>query len=190
MMHYAAPTPTGLHPLSIISLAEKLSIKTGGDQYFLDERSTVRALGGRIVEKETWLTGEEVLDSLIVENVRDFEVHVSHSALQNHKKFAICHEIGHYVLHYMYNKRHDRGIEKLKANMNRESSIVEREANLFACALSMPRQYILSVLEDASTPMYEYRVADKFGVPVRNAKRWIGAIQDRWYQDDEYYAVS
>jgi predicted transcriptional regulator len=116
------------------SVAHKLSFEPGGD---LGE--VVKKLGGRIVHVD--LVGNGSSDSGSIEiNGEEFEIRLAIATGPLRDRFTIAHEIGHFVLHYLYpNKYKDAGIQRMVAQRYGNDQ-VEREANWFAAAFLMPTE--------------------------------------------------
>lgn len=73
-----------------------------------------------------------------------FMIGVNDSHHPNRQRFTIAHELGHLVLHDMDDIHVDRGFSvRLRSGASGEGrNIEEKEANLFAAELLMPRRFL------------------------------------------------
>lgn len=62
---------------------------------------------------------------------------------QNRQRFTIAHELGHFVLNHGFKVNEHLEVENFKTK-----SPIEREANIFAAELLMPKQKLLSYLKE------------------------------------------
>lgn len=116
------------------SVASKVDFKPGGDL-----REVVRRLGGIITHEN--LRGGGSTDSGSIE-IKDgkFEIRLAIATGPLRDRFTIAHELGHYILHYLYRKQIlKEPITELVAQRYGTSD-VEREANQFAAAFLMPQE--------------------------------------------------
>jgi Zn-dependent peptidase ImmA (M78 family) len=82
-------------------------------------------------------------------------------------RFTIAHELGHYVLHYLYARQNGAQIEGLEAQRY-GTGRVEWEANWFAAGFLMPADAFSERYRalNGSIPL----LADEFGVSVEAAR--------------------
>ena len=128
--------PSGLSKRSIYELAEKvagqLGYPAGGDLI-----EVVRKLGGRVEYRNYWNLDDDS-GSLDVDRDGKFRIYVPADTGPARDKFTIAHELGHYVLHYLWMKKHGHSFDEgLKASRY-GSDRAEWEANWFAAAFLMP----------------------------------------------------
>jgi len=139
----AAPTPIGLGPNQVGVLAEDVAKQIGykaGD----DLKDVVTRLGGKIAYVDFWGGSAPASGSIeISRNAGDkstFEIRLALDTGVLRDRFTIAHELGHYVLHYLYpNKVNGQNIQRLIAQRY-GSGQVEKEANWFAAAFLMPKE--------------------------------------------------
>lgn len=123
------------------SVAEKVGYEPGGDL-----REVVRKLGGTIVHENLWGGGSTDSGSIEIRDGK-FEIRLAIATGPLRDRFTIAHELGHYILHYLYRK------QVLKEQINElvaqryGTSDAEREANQFAAAFLMPQQEYESVFK-------------------------------------------
>lgn len=115
------------------SVANQLNFKRCGDM-----GEIVSKLGGKLKVQDTLLQDPEHSGSLFVEGPNDFTIVVPSHTSQSRDRFTIAHELGHFVVHYLW-RRQALGIEvpKMMA-LRKDSDRVEWEANWFAAAFLMP----------------------------------------------------
>lgn len=114
------------------SVAEKVGFEPGQD---LGE--IVKKMGGKISHVD--LVGRGTSDSGSIEiNGKEFEIRLAIATGPLRDRFTIAHELGHFVLHYLYpNKYSNAGITRMVAQRYGNDQ-AEREANWFAAAFLMP----------------------------------------------------
>lgn len=145
------------------SIAKQLSFSVGDDIQEL-----VRRMGGRVDVEDTLLTDPEHTGSLYVEEPARFRIVVpSHTSLER-DRFTVAHELGHYMLHYLWAKKKNPAVPDRVVAYRRGSDRIEWEANWFAAAFLMPK-------EDFEAAFARYdgdtrRVADHFGVSTSAAE--------------------
>jgi hypothetical protein len=116
------------------SVAKKVGYEPGGDL-----REVVRKLGGTIVHENLWGSGSTDSGSIEIKEGK-FEIRLAIATGPLRDRFTIAHELGHYVLHYLYRKQFLADpINELVAQRYGTSD-VEREANQFAAAFLMPQK--------------------------------------------------
>jgi Zn-dependent peptidase ImmA (M78 family) len=86
-------------------------------------------------------------------------IYVAKNDNYSRKAFTIAHEVGHFVLHD--EKVQEAFFRKNLIFVEKEKVPVEREANLFAASLLMPRGIVLRYFKIIKQPDY---LADIFGV--------------------------
>jgi predicted transcriptional regulator len=135
-MEYSAPVESGLSKAVVdtfaADVANQLSYAPGAELLPIVEK-----LGGRI-------TIQNVLDfngmpsgSIRIDAPGRFEIFLAAHTGPMRDRFTIAHELGHYVLHYLYPNQNGRKVERLEAQRY-GSGRVEWEANWFAAGFLMP----------------------------------------------------
>lgn len=114
------------------ALAKKLGFEPGSDlKAFIEDK-----LGGKVsVASPEERMGDYGYLRVEPSGNHRFEVVLSPYTGEFHDRFTMAHELGHYFLHYLFQKRSDRLV------VNREgTSRAESEANWFAEGFLMPAQ--------------------------------------------------
>lgn len=133
---YETPTPLNLGQKQVAALAEhiakQVNYKAGDDLIDL-----VAHMGGRISYVDFWGGSSTKSGSIEIKD-NTFEIRLAHDTGLMRDRFTIAHELGHFVLHYLYpNQKQGKNITWLVAERN-GSGQVEKEANWFAAAFLMP----------------------------------------------------
>ncbi|MBF0393458.1 MAG: ImmA/IrrE family metallo-endopeptidase [Alphaproteobacteria bacterium] len=131
---------SGLSKKDVFALAERvadeLGYRPGGDLV-----AALDKLGGTLVYRDFWSsTGEKDprSGSIEIDGYNDFRVFVANDTAPTRDRFTIAHEIGHYVLHYLWHME-STGTAPGPAWASRYGNTrVEWEANWFAAAFLMP----------------------------------------------------
>ncbi|MDA0573253.1 MULTISPECIES: ImmA/IrrE family metallo-endopeptidase [Burkholderia] len=133
---YETPTPLNLGPKQVAALAEHVSKQVNykaGD----DLKELVTRMGGRVAYVDFWGGAGSSSGSIEIKD-KTFEIRLALDTGMMRDRFTIAHELGHYVLHYLYpNQKQGKNITWLVAERN-GSGQVEKEANWFAAAFLMP----------------------------------------------------
>lgn len=140
------------------SVAERVGYQPGGDL-----NDVVRQLGGSISVIDFW--GGAGSDSGSIEIRADqFEIRLASTTGPLRNRFTIAHEIGHFIMHYLYRNQFMGGSATWMVAERFGTDQAEREANAFAAAFLMP--------EAAYRAQYQamdgrhVAIARKFGVSV------------------------
>jgi len=162
-MGYTEARPSNLTKTAVYSLAEylrsQLNFMPGGDLNPVLER-----LGGRLQVRDFWdLNGNES-GSIYIHAEGQFDVCVSSITSGRRDRFTIAHEIGHYVLHFLYLRQQGQVVERVFARRYGNSR-QEWEANWFAAAFLMPEApFRAAFTGDISA------IAQQFGVSIKAAE--------------------
>jgi len=163
---YDSPKPSNLNKRSVHRLAEsiasQLNYKPGGDL-----KDVVAKLGGKISVKNFWDTGLSDSGSMVVEAAGKFDIFVSTDTSLERDKFTIAHELGHYVLHFLWPNKNGTPIQSMAATRY-GSDRVEWEANWFAAAFLMPESEFRSKFKEFRHDIGA--VSSYFGVSQAAAK--------------------
>jgi Zn-dependent peptidase ImmA (M78 family) len=158
---YARAEASQLTKRQISSLAESIAVQLDyqpGD----DLADVIKKLGGKIRVEDTLFSDPEQSGSLFVNTTNDFTVVVPSHTCPSRDRFTIAHELGHYVVHYLWRCReHKLEPFRMKA-LRKDSDRVEWEANWFAAAFLMPHEQFSARYAACSGDVDE--VADSFGV--------------------------
>jgi predicted transcriptional regulator len=136
-MTYQAAEPALLSKPQVYSLAEsaarQMGFEPGGDLYDL-----VRKMGGRVEIEDTLLSDPEQTGSLYVDGPNRFRIIVPSHTSPERDRFTIAHELGHFVLHYLWKKQKNPEFPDRLYALRKGSDRIEWEANWFAAAFLMP----------------------------------------------------
>lgn len=165
MNAYVRPEQSGLSRASVESLADgiarQLAFEPAGD---LSE--VVARLGGRI-EFGPLGAASETDGSIRIEQSGSFVISLAAHTGRKRDRFTVAHELGHYVLHYLWPKR--KGVPALAVEATRcGSGRVEWEANWFAAALLMPSAAFRSAFAENCGDLVA--VAEQFDVSLEAAR--------------------
>lgn len=115
------------------SFAKQLQFKVCDDL-----KTTIKKLGGKIRVEDTLSSDPERSGSLFVEGIDNFTIVLPYHTGSNRDRFTIAHELGHYVVHYLWAKQSGQLSGDQMIALRRGSERVEWEANWFAGAFLMP----------------------------------------------------
>ena len=136
------------------SVANYHSIYTPTGYADLDD--LVMRLGGRVRIADS-------RESLHVNGPRDFTIYLSTVTSARRDRFTLAHELGHYVLHYLYEG------ESGPRSFNRgERNSLETQANVFASSLLMPRDEFTKA--HRATGGDAWQLSERFGVSPKAAQ--------------------
>jgi predicted transcriptional regulator len=135
-MEYSAPVASGLSKATVdrfaADVARQVSYSPGTDLI-----SIVAKLGGRISTQNVLDFNRIASGSIRVDGPSQFEIFLASHTGPVRDRFTIAHELGHYVLHYLYANRNGTIVQRLEAQRY-GSGPVEWEANWFAAGFLMP----------------------------------------------------
>ncbi|WP_419798853.1 MAG: ImmA/IrrE family metallo-endopeptidase [Terasakiella sp.] len=133
---YTKATPSRLSKDAVYSLAEsvanQLEFSPGGDL-----EPVLQKLGGHLKVKDFWDLSDDESGSIAVHAPGNFDIYVSSITSGLRDRFTIAHEIGHYILHYIYARSQGDELENMYATRYGNTR-EEWEANWFAAAFLMP----------------------------------------------------
>lgn len=176
MSDCAMADPTRLPREKILSIAEGAAKAFSFTDDFDIER-VVSELGGRIFFNDFWDDAAKT-GSLVVSDLRDFEIFVPSHTTRERDKFTIAHELGHYILHYLPNAD-PRDDAKFQIDRYGDNA-TETEANLFAYAFLMPKKEFFEKFKEAQGDLTF--VASEFGVSevaARGRAKMLGLYVER-----------
>lgn len=145
------------------SVAEQLNFSAGGDLHDLVER-----MGGTVQIEDTLLTDPEHTGSLYVDGVSRFRIVVPSHTSPERDRFTIAHELGHYILHYLWAKKKNPLMSDRVVAYRRGSERIEWEANWFAAAFLMPEAAFRAAFTDVAGDIRA--LADRFRVSIAAAE--------------------
>lgn len=167
-MKTIGPKATGLSKVAISKLAESVATDLGYLRH-KNIRKTIDEIGGDVEVVDYWLQSNQA-GSLKVQGESDFRIYVPAHTTIERDNFTIAHELGHYVLHYLYFDLHQKKgqiFEATRYGSGRE----EWEANWFAASFLMPDRIFKAAFK--STAGHIDSLARKF--KVSTAAAWVRA---------------
>jgi predicted transcriptional regulator len=165
-MNYSAPTECGLSKTAVDSFASQVAAHFGYRPGASLE-PIVERMGGTIHIQNVLDFNRIPSGSIRIDGPKHFEIFLAAHTGPTRDRFTIAHELGHYVLHYLYARQNGAQIERLEAQRY-GSGRVEWEANWFAAGFLMPA--------DQFTERYHALrgviplLADEFGVSIEAAR--------------------
>jgi Zn-dependent peptidase ImmA (M78 family) len=156
-------SPSNLSKDAVSKIAEHFSGELG---YSKNKNifKCVSKIGGKIKVKDFW-ESDSKSGSLYVRSVGDFDIFIPGHTSAERDTFTVAHELGHYVLHFLFKK--DSVNVPLKADRY-GTGRVEWEANWFAAAFLMPAAKFDQAYRTAQGSLAV--VAKEFGVSEEAAK--------------------
>lgn len=168
----------------IYNLAERLN-KKYRDKYqddpsvkALDVRGMVKKLGGEIKEVPFLDIGGNTMSINKEECERDeatgkwksvkFTIYISSSDSPRRQNFTISHELGHLYLHFLYSNDKSSNRTSFTRLSYAMGGNIEREANMFAGALLMPKSEYVEAYKEYDGDLVE--IANIFNVSVSAAE--------------------
>jgi Zn-dependent peptidase ImmA (M78 family) len=164
---YSKAVESRLPKSEVYKFAESIAKQVGysvGD----DLNSLVLRMGGRVDVEDTLLTDPEHTGSLYVEAPKKFRIVLPSHTSPERDRFTVAHELGHYVLHYLWAKKIDPSFPDKVIAYRRGSERIEWEANWFAAAFLMPEIDFRRVYHESGG--VARLVADQFGVSTAAAE--------------------
>jgi len=154
----SAAKPSNLSRDSVESIAEAISRQVGYDSE-VALPDLVAGFGGRLTVKDYTETNEP--GSILVNGESDFDVYLPAHTSPLRDRFTVAHELGHYVLHYLWAKRTKPDLGPIFATRY-GSDRAEWEANWFASAFLMPADEVVSFVREARRSVAD--LAGRFAV--------------------------
>lgn len=160
-------TESNLSKSQIFSLAEsiasQLNFQPGGDIHDL-----VESIGGKIESQDTLTEDPEKSGSLYVSGPEDFRIIVPIHTSALRDRFTIAHELGHFVVHYLWKRKNGSFTSDTMVALRKGSDRVEWEANWFAAALLMPKNAFTQSFESNGRSLN--KTAKEFDVSLSAAE--------------------
>ena len=136
--NYVEPTASNLSFAEISRLAEQFAseVKFTPES---DLSAIVENLGGEISYEDFWDLEKSDSGSIRVESEGKFKITLPNHTAQTRDRFTIGHELGHWLLHFLYPKSQATFPQGCGMEARRfGSGQTETEANWFSAALLMP----------------------------------------------------
>lgn len=130
-----------------------------------DIESAVECMGGRIERLDVYSQDLLTLGSIEVDAPQKFLIRTALQVGPKNTLFTVAHEIGHYILHYLYRRQFlGAQINKMIAYRKMKGR-AESEANVFAACFLMPQN-------DFTEQFHKFNgsraaLSSHFGVPSR-----------------------
>lgn len=163
---YNPPQPSGLSKDSVenfaTSVAKQLGFGVGGDL-----NDVISKLGGRVRAQELWEIADSSSGSIRIDSDNSFEVVVALHTGPARDRFTIAHELGHYVLHYLWPLNQKKEVGPIEAKRY-GTGRVEWEANWFAASFLMPEGEFRRIHAEVNGSVAA--LADRFKVSIEAAK--------------------
>lgn len=90
------------------------------------------------------------------------EIYINNAHADTRSKFTIAHELGHFFLHEDILRKKGK-IISFRGNYQNMDETIEKEADLFAAELLMPKDIMYEIIKDESKNNLEY-LSKHFGV--------------------------
>ncbi len=166
MIIYTAPKECNLSKVAVDGLAARIA-----DQLHYEPGAplepVIKGLGGKIVLSSGADLADESSGSVRIRSENDFEIILARHTGPIRDRFTIAHELGHYVLHYLWPKQAGRDPGAVEAQRY-GTGRVEWEANWFAAGFLMPATAFRESYRDLNEDLHA--IASKFGVSVEAAR--------------------
>lgn len=164
---FAAAEPSNLPKNAVHQLAEQvarmLEFEPGGDL-----SKVLQRMGGRLAYRQFSGLGESDSGSLHVYGDGNFEINLSTNTSLARDRFTIAHEIGHYVLHYLWRRQNGQTVPDKMVAARYGSDRSEWEANWFAAAFLMPAGSFSEYHREVQGNLH--KISEKFGVSLKAAE--------------------
>jgi hypothetical protein len=170
MSDYGTPVPAMIPKATVYEIAEQIANSRGyrpGD----DLHDIVSSLGGKIKVSDNWDSISAESGSIEIDSIGQFTIFISAFTHPLRDRFTIAHELGHYMLHYVFHQNSGRKLGKIRVPRF-GSDRLEWEANWFAAAFLMPKsEFIASLRNNTAGSVTDFvSVAQEFAVSVDAAK--------------------
>jgi Zn-dependent peptidase ImmA (M78 family) len=163
-MRYPKAKASGLPKDSVYEIAESVRKQLGYDVGG-DIKQAVSRIGGRVAIAST--SSDENSGSIDIHGVDNFDIFLASDTGRTRDRFTIAHELGHYVLHFLWRRRTEPALQNLSAERY-DSTRAEWEANWFAAAFLMPKKEFIAAFNSCNENLSA--VADQFGVSTKAAE--------------------
>lgn len=158
-MDYTTPVELGASKDAVMDYAEMVAEKLGinPDTNLIE---IVTRLSGKAIPDPSADFMKDQAGSLIVQSKNDFTIKYSPYTSPERARFTIAHELGHFFLHYINQKKCQGQMQATREGSDR----CEWEANWFAGAFLMPKDKFKTAFErfdkDLSTIASYFNVSE------------------------------
>ena len=144
MANFTKAKPSNLSRKAIEEIAESLSIAHNCTRHSaLNEM--LEPFGGELQLRDYLQSGKT--GSIEIRSKNDFDVYIPLHTSPEQDRFTVAHELGHYVLHYLWPAHKGERTGMVYADRYGHDR-AEAEANWFASAYLMPRQKVKKLWEE------------------------------------------
>lgn len=162
-LEYSDPQPCNLSKTAVDGLAANVALQVGYSPG-AELEPIVKGMGGRIAISGPSDIADASSGSIRIRGDQDFDILLARHTGLTRDRFTVAHEIGHFVLHYLWPKH--RGILVGPVEAKRYGTgRVEWEANWFAAGFLMPssvfKQSFLKLDGSQAGLAAEYRVSSE-----------------------------
>lgn len=170
------PKPCLLAREAIEGIAENMSMQSGY-QPSASLKQIVAPFGGE-VQFHDYLSAPANMvvgrdGSIDIRGRGDFEILVPLHTSDAQDRYTVAHELGHYVLHYLWHARHNADLGRVIAHRSGGQARAEDEANWFASAFLMPAGKVATLWQTAPSLG---EVASHFGVSPAAARHRVNRL--------------
>ena len=103
--------------------------------------------------------------SIVIKNINDFYITLASHTTKERDRFTIAHELGHYFLHYIYQK-YNKGMSFPSNAVFKAARYgtgrTETEANWFAASFLMPKNIFEKEFKSLNGSIFD--LAERFGI--------------------------
>jgi Zn-dependent peptidase ImmA (M78 family) len=167
MSAYYPAQASHLTKRSVQKLGESIAAQVGFDPGS-SIINIVEKLGGSVQVTDTLLTDPDQTGSLFVDGPKKFKIMVPSHTSPERDRFTIAHELGHFVLHYLWMKQKNEEYPDKVVAYRRGSERIEWEANWFAGAFLMPAQRYTEAFHEYGGTFW--KIADRLKVSSKAAE--------------------
>lgn len=171
------PKPCLLARQAIEDIAEHMS-KESGYSPSASLKQIAAPFGGEVQFHDYLAADANLLlgrdGSIDIRGRGDFEIFVPLHTSDTQDRYTVAHELGHYVLHYLWPSR-TQTVGRVVAHRSGGNRRAEDEANWYASAFLMPAQAVAGLWQ--SSPSVG-AVAAFFGVSPADARHRINRLKD------------
>lgn len=166
LTQYNSPTESGLAKGSVDQIASSVAHQvnyTPGAEL----EPIITRLGGAIRTQNIWEIADASSGSIRIDAPNKFEITLAAHTGPTRDRFTIAHEIGHYILHFIWPLQQGKNVGPIEAKRY-GTGRVEWEANWFAAGFLMPRDAFILASHEAGGNLSI--LSNKFQVSLEAAR--------------------
>jgi predicted transcriptional regulator len=164
---YAEPVQSGLSKQAVDNLAASVAAQFGYTPG-AELAPIVEKMNGRIRMQSMVELTDASSGSIRVEPDGSFEIMVAAHTGPARDRFTIAHELGHYVLHFLWPKHQGRPVASGLQAKRYGTGRVEWEANWFAAGFLMPRDSFKAAFAELDGNLAS--ISSRFAVSMEAAR--------------------